>query len=43
MQQQLRIDTKYDIKLIHFKQEFGDSDLQAERLKDILIAENVIH
>lgn len=33
---------KYNIKLIHFKQEFGDPDVQAERLKEILIAEKVI-
>lgn len=33
---------KYHIKLIHFKQEFGDPNVQAERLKEILIAEKVI-
>lgn len=35
--------TKCNIKLIYFKQEFGDPDLQAERLKEILLAENIIN
>ncbi len=34
--------TKFNIKLIHFKQEFGDPNVQAQRLKKLLIQENVI-
>jgi deoxyadenosine/deoxycytidine kinase len=33
---------KYNIKLIHFTHQFGDPDIQAERLKELLIAENVL-
>jgi hypothetical protein len=34
---------KFNIKLIHFKQEFGDPAIQAERLKELLILENICY
>jgi deoxyadenosine/deoxycytidine kinase len=33
---------KNSIKLIHFQQKFGNPDLQAEKLKNILAVENII-
>lgn len=33
---------KYSIKLINFKQQFGNPDIQAEKLKNLLISEGIL-